>query len=110
MSEDAATRVVATEPALAELARLETEHGPLMLVLSGGCCDGSSPVCLRRGELLLGPHDLRLGELGGHPVHVDAEQDERWRRPVFTIDVAPGEGSGLSLEGAHDLHFVLRAP
>jgi uncharacterized protein (DUF779 family) len=109
MSGDAATRVVASEAALAELGRLAAEHGPLMLVLSGGCCDGSSPVCLRAGELALGPHDLRLGDVGGQPVYIDAEQDERWRRPAFAIDVAPGEGSGLSLEGAHDLHFVLRS-
>ena len=105
-----ATRVVATEAALAELARLEAEHGPLMLFQSGGCCDGSSPMCLRDGDLLLGPGDRRLGEVGGVPFYVDAEQDERWGCPVFELDVVAGPSSSFSLEGLHDLHFVVGSP
>ena len=102
-----APRGVATEAALAELGRLKAEHGPLVLFLSGGCCDGSSPMCLRDGELLLGPNDLLLGELGGVPFYVDEEQYERWRRPRLGLDVGEGEGSGFSLEGLHGLHFRL---
>ena len=76
----------------------------------GGCCDGSSPMCFPDGELLLGPNDLLLGEVDGTPFYVDAELYQRWNRPAFVLDVAPGAGSGLSLEGAHDLHFRVTAP
>jgi uncharacterized protein (DUF779 family) len=65
-------------------------------------------MCFPEGELLLGPSDLLLDEIDGCPFYVDAEQDERWKRPSFVLDVAPGEGSGMSLEGAHGLHFVAR--
>jgi uncharacterized protein (DUF779 family) len=71
----------ATDAALAELARLRERHGPLMLFQSGGCCDGSSPLCLHEGELLLGPGDLSLGEDPAVHFYVDAELYERMRRP-----------------------------
>jgi uncharacterized protein len=106
MMADQAQRIVATEPALAELGRLEAEHGPLELFLSGGCCDGSSPMCFPVGELLVGPNDLLLGEVGGCPFYVDTEQYERWGTPRLELDVADGEGSGFSLEGLHGLHFL----
>ena len=77
------TAINATAAALAELARLRERHGPLMLFQSGGCCDGSSPLCLHEGELLVGPNDLLLGEVGGVPFYIDAEQYERWNRPRF---------------------------
>ena len=107
MQADTTPRVVATEPALAELRRLRVEHGPLMLFQSGGCCDGSSPMCFPEGELLLGPNDLQLGEIDGCPFYIDAEQYARWNAPEFVLDVGPGAGTGMSLEGLHDLHFVL---
>ena len=110
MGTDTAPRVVATEAALAELARLGAEHGPLVLFQSGGCCDGSSPMCFTNGELLLGPNDLLLGDVGGCPFYIDTTQYERWNRPRLLIDVARGAGSGLSLEGLHDLHFAVCMP
>ena len=110
MSADTAPRVAATEAALAELARLRAEYGPLMLFQSGGCCDGSSPMCFPEGELLLGPNDLLLGELDGTPYYVDSDQHERWNRPALVLHVAAGAGSGMSLEGVHDLHFRVDAP
>ncbi len=70
-----------------------------MLMQSGGCCDGSSPICLHAGELLVGPNDLLLGEVGGAPFYIDAEQYERWRSPRLVLDVAPGGGDAFSLEG-----------
>ena len=81
-----------------------------MLVQSGGCCDGSSPLCLREGELLLGPGDLLLGEVAGVPFYVDSEQYERWRRPAFLLDLRPGAADTFSLEGADGVHFVSRTP
>jgi len=107
MEADRSPGLVATEAALAELESLREQHGPLMLVLSGGCCDGSSPMCFPDGELLLGPGDLLLGDVAGTRFYVDAEQYERWNKPALVLDVAPGAGSGFSLEGLHDLHFRL---
>ena len=81
-----------------------------MFFQSGGCCDGSSPMCFPDGELLLGPNDLLLGEVDGCPFYIDAEQYERWNRPALVLDVAPGAGSGMSLEEMHDVHFVVSSP
>jgi uncharacterized protein (DUF779 family) len=103
-------RVTATDAALVAIRRLVTRHGPLVFVQSGGCCDGSSPVCLREGELLLGPNDVLLGDVAGCPFYVDREQYERWRRPVLVIDTAPGGGDTFSLEGPDGIHFVARSP
>ena len=103
-------RVRATDAALAAIGRLRARHGPLVFVQSGGCCDGSSPICLCEGEILLGPDDVLIGDLAGCPFYVDREQYERWRRPSFVIDVAAGGGDSFSLEGPDGLHFVARAP
>ncbi len=107
MQADSDPRVVATDAAVAEIGRLRAEHGPLMFFQSGGCCDGSSPMCFPDGELVLGPNDLLLGEIDGCPFHIDAELWERWNRPAFVVDVAAGSGSSMSLEETHAVHFVL---
>jgi uncharacterized protein (DUF779 family) len=104
-----ADRITATAEALDAIGRLTAKHGALMMFQSGGCCDGSSPLCLRAGELLTGPGDVVLGELGGMCVYIDAEQDERWKRPRFVLDVAPGPASGFSLEGLDGIHFITRS-
>jgi uncharacterized protein (DUF779 family) len=106
MTEGGTQRVAATDEALAAIARLKARHGPLMFVQSGGCCDGSSPICLSEGELLLGSEDVLLGEIGGCPFYIDREQFARWRRPRLVIDVKPGGGDSFSLEGADGVHFV----
>jgi uncharacterized protein (DUF779 family) len=110
MHADPALKIVATEAALAAIGRLRAEHGPLEFFQSGGCCDGSSPMCFPEGELVVGPNDLLLDEIDGCPFYIDAEQYERWNSPSFVLDVAPGDGSGMSLEGAHGLHFVAKPP
>jgi uncharacterized protein (DUF779 family) len=101
--------LAATEAALALIERLRAEHGPLVFFQSGGCCEGSSPMCLHEGELLVAPSDLLLGEVGGTPFYIDAEQYERWNRPVLLVDVAPGPADSLSLEGSAGVHFVVRS-
>jgi uncharacterized protein (DUF779 family) len=98
--------ISATAAALDELQRLAERHGPLMLFQSGGCCDGSSPLCLQEGELAVGAGDLLLGYAGSVPFFIDAEQYERWRRPQFVLDVSDGDSGTFSLEGADGLHFV----
>jgi len=110
MDADRHSKVVATDAAIAEIGRLKERHGPLMLFQSGGCCDGSSPMCFPDGELLVGPNDLLLGEVDGCPFYIDAEQYERWGRPKLVVDVRAGAGSGLSLEGLHDVHFCVTSP
>ena len=107
MTAGTASRIVATEPARAELVRLQAEHGPLMLFQSGGCCDGSLPICLPDGELAVGANDLLLGVIEGCPVYIGAEQYERWHRPALVLDIAKGAPEGFSLGGA-DRHFVTR--
>jgi uncharacterized protein len=102
--------VRATQAALEVISHLEAAHGPLAFFQSGGCCDGTSPICLKDGELPPSPHDLRLGEIGGAPFYIDADQYERWGRPAFIVDVSPGPAMGFSLEGLAGVHFVTRAP
>jgi uncharacterized protein (DUF779 family) len=103
-------RVTATPAALEVIGRLRADHGPLMFFQSGGCCDGTSPMCLEAGELPLAPSDVELGRIGDAPFYIDGDQDERWGRPHFEIDVAPGAAEGFSLEGVLDVHFVTRTP
>jgi uncharacterized protein len=104
-AEVAQQQVVATVAARAVLRNLKATFGPLILVQSGGCCDGSSPICLHEGELLLGEDDRQLGELEGVPFYCDGEQFERWHRPRFVLDVAPGPAEGFSLEALAGVHF-----
>ena len=111
MAEPAAAppRVVASAAALALIARLVARHGPLMFHQSGGCCDGSSPMCYARGELQLGEQDLYLGGIGGQPFHIGAAQYEYWKHTQIIIDVVPGRGGMFSLEGPEGLRFLSRS-
>jgi uncharacterized protein (DUF779 family) len=99
-------RVTGSPAALELLERLRARHGELIVHLSGGCCDGSSPMCLRAADLPPGPHDTRLGELAGVPVVIDDDQDRRWRRPAFHLDAVPGEAGGFSLEALERMRFT----
>jgi uncharacterized protein (DUF779 family) len=100
--------VVATPEALEVIERLRTAHGPLALFQSGGCCDGSSPICLVEGELPPAPDDLLLGTVGGAPFYIDAEQYRRWRSPRLVLDAREGAAEGFSLEGLEGVHFITR--
>jgi uncharacterized protein len=106
---EAARRVSATLQALALIGRLMTKHGPLMFHQSGGCCDGSAPMCYPRGEFLIGDQDVLLGEIGGQPFYMGAAQFEYWRHTHLTIDVVPGRGGMFSLEGPEGLRFLTRS-
>jgi uncharacterized protein (DUF779 family) len=102
-------RVVATEAALALIARLEAKHGPLLFHQSGGCCDGSAPMCFARGELLVGDSDKLLGEIGGQPFYMGLAQFAAWRHTQLIIDVVPGRGGMFSLEGVEGVRFLTRS-
>ena len=99
--------VTATAPALEAIALLEASHGRLAFFQSGGCCDGSSPICLADGEVPVAPGDRLLGHVGGAPFYIDADQYERWGRPAFVLDLSPGAAEGFSL-CPPDEHFVSR--
>jgi uncharacterized protein (DUF779 family) len=102
-------RVVATEAALDLIARLVAKHGPLLFHQSGGCCDGSAPMCYPRGELLVGDGDKLLGEIGGQPFYMGLAQFGYWRHTQLVIDVVPGRGGMFSLEGVEGVRFLTRS-
>ncbi len=99
--------VTATTAALEAIACLRAAHGPVTFFQSGGCCDGSSPICLLEDELPVAPQDLLLGAPGGAPFYIDADMYGRWGRPEFVVDLAPGPPEGFSL-GLADGHFVVQ--
>lgn len=101
-------RVVATEKAVDLIARLKETHGALLLHQSGGCCDGSSPMCFPRAEFRTGPSDVLLGEIAGCPVYIGAAQFELWRHTQLIIDVVPGRGAGFSVEAPEGVRFLTR--
>src|ERR1700739_3592464 len=104
-----ATRVSATYAALQLIRKLQAEHGPLLFHQSGGCCDGSSPMCYPRGEFQVGERDVLLGEIGGQPFYIGAAQYEYWKHTQLIIDVVNGRGGMFSLEGPRGLRFLTRS-
>jgi uncharacterized protein len=102
-------RVRATDAALELIAKLKSIHGPLMFHQSGGCSYGSAPMCHLAGEFKVGSNDVRLGEIGGCPVYMDAERFDSWKHTQLIIDVVPGRGSAFSLETPEGKRFLTRS-
>jgi hypothetical protein len=102
-------RVAITPGAEAVLRQLEAQHGPLVFHQSGGCCDGSSPMCYPRREFRIGQRDVCLGEIGGTPFYIGAQQFEYWQHTQLLIDVVPGRGGGFSLEAPLGVRFLTRS-
>jgi uncharacterized protein len=106
-------RVAATPAAVALLAELTDMHGPLLLHQSGGCCDGSAPMCYGRSEFIIGDQDVFLGLIGPPdapvPVYIGGQQFEYWSHTHLTIDVVPGRGAGFSLEAPEGFRFLTRS-
>jgi len=109
MSVHEAERVSATDAALRLIAQLKATHGPIMFHLSGGCCDGSAPMCFQVGEFKLGQVDERIGEIGGCEFWMDREQFRRWSHTRLVVDVVPGRGASFSLEAPMSLRFLIRS-
>ena len=102
-------QVVATPAALQLIARLRAKHGPLLFHQSGGCCDGSSPMCYPQGEFIVGDRDVLLGEIGGAPFYISPSQFEYWKHTQLRIDVVEGRGGMFSLENGEGLRFLVRS-
>jgi uncharacterized protein (DUF779 family) len=102
-------RVVATQAATDLIRSLKEEHGALIFHQSGGCCDGSAPMCFARGEFRLGGTDVRLGEIEGCPFYMGAAQFEYWSHTQLIIDVTPGRGASFSLEIPRGVRFLTRS-
>lgn len=101
-------RVVATPAALEFIAELQAEYGPVMFHQSGGCCDGSSPMCYPQGEFRIGDGDTLLGEVGGAPVYIGKAQGEAWAHTQLILDVVPGRGGMFSLDNGREKRFLTR--
>ncbi|WP_055590924.1 DUF779 domain-containing protein [Peterkaempfera griseoplana] len=109
-----APRVGLTRAAADLLRTLQSEHGPLMFHQSGGCCDGSAPMCYPAGEFLTGDSDIHLGDLEADgidpvPFWMARDQYAYWRHTHLTVDTVPGRGSGFSLEAPTGLRFLIRS-
>jgi len=102
--------VTATDEALLMISFLKARHGPLMFYQSGGCCDGSAPMCYPDGEFWVGDRDVLLGDIGGCPFYISASQYEYWKHTQLIIDMAPGPGgSDFSLAGPNGERFITRS-
>ena len=106
---DVPPQVLATDAALNLMAKLFAKHGELMFHQSGGCCDGSSPMCYPRGEFLVGDQDVLLGTLAGTPFYIGRSQFEYWKHTQLILDVVPGRGGMFSLEGPEGVRFLTRS-
>jgi len=114
MSAPTPSRVAVSEDAAALLRTLTTQHGPLMFHQSGGCCDGSSPMCYPVGMFLTGSSDVLLGTIDAGlddaiEVYMSESQFEYWKYTHLTIDIVPGRGAGFSVEGPTGMRFLIRS-
>jgi uncharacterized protein (DUF779 family) len=102
-------RVLVTEAAASVIEKLKSVHGALLFHQSGGCCDGSSPMCYALGEFRVGAQDIYLGEIAGSPFYIGAAQFEYWAHTQLIIDVVKGRGGGFSLEAPEGVRFLTRS-
>lgn len=109
MTDDAHARVEVTAEAAEWIRRLRVKHGALMFHQSGGCCDGSSPMCYPKGSFRLGQRDVLLGIVEGCEWWIGGDQWERWQHTRLTLDVVPGRGGGFSLEAPEGVRFLVRS-
>lgn len=102
-------RVLATPEALQLISELETRFGKLLFHQSGGCCDGSAPMCFERDEFKIGYSDVGLGYIGETPFWMSKDQFEYWEHTQLTLDVTNGRGSSFSLEIPTGKRFIIRS-
>ncbi|NGO62638.1 DUF779 domain-containing protein [Rhizobium daejeonense] len=108
-SDNSEPRVLATEAALAFLDEIRADHPDILFHQSGGCCDGSSPMCYPAGEYRVGETDVKLGEIGGVPFYISGSQFEVWKHTQLIIDVVDGRGGMFSLDNGRERRFLTRS-
>jgi uncharacterized protein (DUF779 family) len=102
-------RVLITKEAEEMIKKLEVIHGPLLFHQSGGCCDGSSPMCYPRNDFKIGTYDVFLGNIADTPFYISGSQFEYWKHTKLTIDIVKGRGSGFSVESTEGVRFLTRS-
>ena len=102
-------KVIATPVAVALIEKLRARHGPLLFHQSGGCCDGSSPMCYPQDDFIVGDRDVLLGTIGDAPFYMSPSQYEYWKHTQLVIDVVPGRGGMFSLENGEGVRFLTRS-
>ncbi|MFN7010447.1 MAG: DUF779 domain-containing protein [Allorhizobium sp.] len=102
-------RVIATPAALDFIREIRADHPDILFHQSGGCCDGSSPMCYPASEYRVGETDVKLGEIGGVPVYISGSQYAVWKHTQLIIDVVPGRGGMFSLDNGRERRFLTRS-
>ncbi|REL38546.1 DUF779 domain-containing protein [Rhodohalobacter sp. SW132] len=102
-------RVLITDDAKEVMDELREKHGELMFHQSGGCCDGSSPMCYKAGQFRVGKSDVKLGEVYGAPFYMAKDQFKYWQHMQLTLDVKPGRGSSFSIEIPMGVRFLIKS-
>jgi len=102
-------KVSATPDAVKLLDEIIADHGPVLFHQSGGCCDGSSPMCYPRGDYIVGDRDVLLGAIGETPVYISESQYEVWKHTDLILDVVPGRGGMFSLDNGREKRFLTRS-
>lgn len=102
-------QVEATEAALKLIDEIRQDHGPVIFHQSGGCCDGSSPMCYPEGDLMISDSDVQLGEIGGAPFYIGGLQYQAWKHTRLIIDVVEGRGGMFSLDNGRGKRFITRS-
>ncbi|NKJ04475.1 DUF779 domain-containing protein [Rhizobium sp. SG741] len=102
-------RVLATDKALDLIREIQKDHPNILFHQSGGCCDGSSPMCYPTDDFMIGDNDVKLGEIGGVPVYISGSQFEAWKHTQLIIDVVPGRGGMFSLDNGREKRFLTRS-
>lgn len=102
-------RILVTPKAVEIIEQLRKDHGELMFHQSGGCCDGSQPMCFEKGEFKVGENDVYLGDIDGCGFFMARDQFEYWKHTQLNVDITPGRGSSFSLEIPLGLRFIIRS-
>lgn len=101
--------MLATEAAASLIEEIRTDYPDILFHQSGGCCDGSSPMCYPVGDFKLGERDVKLGEVAGVPVYISGSQFEAWKHTQLILDVVPGRGGMFSLDNGRERRFLTRS-
>ena len=102
-------QVEATQEALDLIEDIKKDYGDVLFHQSGGCCDGSAPMCFQKGDFLIADHDVQMGEIGGVPFYIGGLQFEAWKHTRLIIDVVDGQGGMFSLDNGRGKRFITRS-